>query len=80
MKKIYKVKSTKIFHGVNMAKKSETEKRQIRINLDEDVAEKLSWVVSAKGMKNESEYLNDLLKKKFENISKKSTIEEIEKI
>lgn len=63
-----------------MVKKSENKKRQLRINLDEDVADKLSWVVSAKRMKNESEYLNDLLKKKFENISKKSTIEEIEKI
>lgn len=63
-----------------MAKKSEIEKRQIRINLDEDVAEKLSWVVSAKGLKNESDYLNDLLKKKFEKISKKSTIEELEKV
>lgn len=63
-----------------MAKKSEVEKRQIRINLDEDVAEKLSWVVSAKGLKNESDYLNDLLKKKFEKISKKSTIEELEKV
>jgi metal-responsive CopG/Arc/MetJ family transcriptional regulator len=63
-----------------MAKKSETAKRQLRITLDEDVVEKLSWVISAKGFKNESEYLNDLLKNKFEKISKKSTIEEIEKI
>lgn len=63
-----------------MVKKSENKKRQLRINLDEDVADKLSWVVSAKRMKNESEYLNDLLKKRFEKISKKSTIEEMEKL
>ena len=80
MEKIFKLNQTKISNGVIMTKKSETEKRQLRINLDEDVAEKLSWVVSAKGLKNESEYLNDLLKQKFDNISKKSTIEEIEKL
>ena len=63
-----------------MTKKSETEKKQFRINLDEDVAEKLSWVVSAKGLKNESDYINDILKEKFKNVSKKSTIEELENV
>lgn len=63
-----------------MVENSEPKKKQLRINLDEDVAKKLSLVVSAKELKNESDYINDLLKEKFKNISKKSTIEELEKV
>ena len=63
-----------------MVENSEPKKKQLRINLDEDVAKKLSLVVSAKGLKNESDYINDLLKEKFKNLSKKSTIEELEKV
>ena len=62
-----------------MVKKSENKKKQIRINLDEDVAEKLAWVVSANKLKNESDYINAILKWKFENISENSTVVEMRK-
>lgn len=55
------------------------EKVQKRINLDVEVYEKLLAVSGAKGIKS-ADYINDLLKEKFKNISNKSTLEQLKKI
>lgn len=60
-------------------KNEKSEKVQRRINLDPKIDAKLVAVAGAKGIK-PADYINDLLKDKFQNISKKSSWEQMEKV
>lgn len=65
-----------------MSKSNQSEKKQYRINLDEDTALRLDIVCAVKNM-NPSDYINNLLVEEFKKLDAKkldATIDDIKNI